>query len=201
MATVNEPTTQGEKISMLIDRAGRRYTSIVAVILLGGPIVAYLSGDVRFMFYAHITLGGFWFGLDFFFKYVMLPGMDESNPEAVGQIIPNLTPKIMVMADGLTIGTIGAGILLAHRVGMWANPSTMLLAAVVVSALMFVIALVPLHIYQADLVVELLSEEPDPQRVERLNSRAGTYGFLMTILMLLIFAIMTGLRWDVTLPF
>ena len=201
MATVSEPTTQGEKLSLLIDLAGTRYTAIVAAVLLGGPVVAFLSGDVRFMFYAHITIGGFWFGLDFFFKYVLLPGMDESNPEAVGQIVPNLTPKVMVMADGLTVGTIGAGILLAYRLGMWEDPSTMLLAALGVSALMFLIAFVPLHVYQADLVVELLSEDPDPERVERLNGKAGSYGFLMTILMLLIFAIMTGLRWDVTLPF
>lgn len=188
---------------MVVERAGSRYTAIVAIVLLGGPVLAYAWGNPSFMLYTHITIGAFWFGLDFFFKYVMLPGLDESDPEAVGRVMPQVTPKIMVMADGLTVGTIGSGLLLATMLEYWSLPAVQpyLHAAVGLAALMFLNAFIPLHVYQADLVAELLSDAPDPERIEHLNGRAGLFGFLMTVFMLLIFAMMVGMRGIGGMPF
>lgn len=202
MATAH-PETTGEKVSMILDRAGSRYTWIVAIVLVGGPLVAYAIGNPSLQFYIHITIGAFWFGLDFFFKYVLLPGLDESPPDAVGRIMPQVTPKIMVMADGLTVGTILSGLLLATTLGYWGNAAVQpyLHAAVGLAALMFLNAFIPLHVFQADLVAELLSEAPDPERIEHLNGRAETFGFLMTILMLLIFVMMVGMRRLGGMPF
>jgi hypothetical protein len=73
MATVDRPSTHREELRVLIDIAGSRFATIAAVLFLGAPLIAYLSGDSRAVFYVHVALGAFWFGLDFFFKFVLGP--------------------------------------------------------------------------------------------------------------------------------
>lgn len=59
---------------------------------------------------------------------------------------------------------------------------------------MLLIAFGPLHSLQTAMLVELASPSPDGQRVGELNERALRWLMAMTGLMLVIIAIMTGLR-------
>jgi hypothetical protein len=194
MATVGTPSAPRERLWFVIESAGTRYAAIAGGLILGLPIVAFLSGDVTLLFYVHVGLGAFWFGLDYFFRYVLAPALEKAGPDTASALIPHLTPKIMVVGESLTLGTIGSGIGLAYRLGYWADPSVYLWAALGIAAVMLVIAFGPLHHLQTEMVVELASARPNGQRVGDLNRTALRWLFGMTGLMLVIIGLMTGLR-------
>jgi hypothetical protein len=194
MAAINNQSGHSERIWYVIESAGTQYAAGAAGLILGLPIVTFLSGDTTAMFYVHVGLGAFWFGLDYFFRYVLAPAIDKAGPEVATSLIPHLTPKIMVVGESLTLGTIGSGIGLAYRLGYWSNPSVYLWGALGVAMVMLLIAFGPLHRLQTEMLIELASSEPDGQRVAKLNSTALRWLMGMTGLMLVIIAMMTGLR-------
>lgn len=194
MAAINEHSGHSERIWFVIESAGPRYAVGAVGLVLGLPIVAFLSGDVTAMFYAHIGLGAFWFGLDYFFRYVMAPALERAGPDVATSLIPHLTPKIMVVGESLTLGTIGSGIGLAYRLGYWDTPSVYLWGALGVATVMLLIAFGPLHRLQIEMLIELASSEPDGKQVAKLNSKALRWLLGMTGLMLIIIGMMTGLR-------
>ena len=176
MATVDGSRSHSERLWFVIDSAGTRYAAIAIGVILGLPLIAFLSGDPTILFYVHISLGAFWFGLDFFFQYVMAPALEKAGPETAASVIPHLTPKIMVVGESLTVGTIGSGIGLASLLGYWADSSTYLWGALVLAGVMIAIAFGPLHSLQTAMLVELASPEPDGNRVSTLTGkRYGGY--------------------------
>jgi hypothetical protein len=124
----------------------------------------------------------------------MAPALKKAGPETAASVIPHLTPKIMVVGESLTLGTIGSGIGLASLLGYWTDPSIYFWGALVLAGAMIVIAFGPLHSLQTAMLVELASPEPDGSRVSTLNGQALRWLLGMTGLMLVIIAMMTGLR-------
>jgi len=194
MATVDGPRSHGERLWFVIEAAGTRYATIAIGVILGLRLVAFLSGNPMILFYVHVGLGAFWFGLDFFFRYVMAPALEKAGSETAAPVIPHLTPKIMVVGESLTVGTIGSGIGLASLLGYWTHPSIYLWGALVLAGVMIAIAFGPLYSLQTAMLVELASPEPDGSRVSKLNEQALRWLLGMTVLMLVIIAMMTGLR-------
>lgn len=194
MTAVQEPTSHREELGLLVELADKRFTVAAVLITIGAPIVAYLSGIDSVMFYVHVSLGAFWFGLDFFFKFVLGPALDEAPEEAAGAVNHKLVPKMVAVAEPLSVGVIGSGIGLASLLGYWADPSIWLWGALAVGVLMLVNGFGPLHIVTTKMVVELDREDPDGERLDALFGKAMQWGLLQTIFMLVIIAMMVGLR-------
>lgn len=194
MATEHRDLTRRDQYGFVVAAAGTRYTAVAAGLILGLPVLAYLSGSLTALFYVHVGLAAFWFGMDFFFRYVMAPAVDDSGPEIGAGLIPHLTPRIMVVGESLTLGTIGSGIGLAHRFGYLISPDHWVMGALGIAAVMLVIAFVPLHHYQVELLLELESSNPDGGRIERLVGTAMRWLMAMTGLFLLILVMMVGMR-------
>jgi membrane protease YdiL (CAAX protease family) len=194
MATVDDPRTHSERLWFVLEAAGIRYATIAVGVILGLPLVAFLSGDPTALFYVHVGSGAFRFGLDFFFRYVMASALEAAGSETAGSVVPHLTPKIMVIGESLTLGTIGSGIGLASLLGYWATPSIYLWGALVLAGVMIAIAFGPLHSLQTAMLVELASAEPDGSRVSKLDGRTLDWLLGTTGLMLVIIWMMTGLR-------
>lgn len=192
MSVVNEPSNRIESYQYILDRASYSY-SVVAV-CVGGPIVAYLSGSLALMFYTHVALGAFWFGLDFFFEYVLAPALEDAGPETAMGLIPSLQPNAMVFGEGLTVGTIISGIGLASRLGYLANPSIWVWGSLGIVAVLLVLAFVPMHHYQMEMLLELESPDPDGERIEANNAKVLRTLKVMVVLMLAIIVMMTGIR-------
>ena len=192
MAVVNEPSNRLESYQYIFDRASYSYS--VIAICVGGPIVAYLSGNLALMFYTHVALGAFWFGLDFFIEYVLAPAMDDAGPDTASGLIPSLQPNAMVFGEGLTVGTIISGIALADQLGYLANPSIWIWGALGIAAILLVLAFVPMHHYQMEMLMELESPEPDGERIQANNKKALRTLKIMVVLMLAAIVTMTGLR-------
>lgn len=194
MATIDHPTTHREELGLLLDLADRQFALAVGAIALVVPLVAYLVGDVTILFYVHVALGAFWFGMDFFFKFVLGPALDLSPDEAADAVNEVLLPRTIVVAHSATFGVIGSGIGLAHLMGFLANPSFWIWAALTIAAGLILVGIGPLHHISTGMVVELASPTPDRQRLDRLLDRLLRWGLLQTILMLAIIGAMTGLR-------
>lgn len=194
MATVDTDLSRGDQYRFIIRSAGTRYATVAVVLILGLPVVAYLSGNTTVLFYVHIGLAAFWFGTDFFFRYVLAPAVEQSGPETAVSLIPNLSPKLMVVGESLTLGTIGSGIGLANRLGYLITPTVWVWGALSIAIVMIFIAFVPLHHYQTQMLIELDSPQPDGERVERLNATAMQWLMGMTGLFLVILVMMIGMR-------
>lgn len=197
MATVGEGGHPGGRIDeyrFVLDAAGPRFATVAVSMLLGLPIVAYLSGVVAALFYVHVVLAAVWLGTDFFFRYVLAPAVGASGPETGPSLIPHLTPRLLLVGESLTLGTIGSGVGLAHRLGYLRQPTIWVWAALGIAVVMIAIAFVPLHHYQIEMLTELDSPDPDAERVARLNGTAMHWLAGMTGLFLLMLLTMVGIR-------
>lgn len=194
MATVDEPSTHREELGLVLDAADSRFAGAVGAVTLGAPAVAYLSGDPTALFYVHVALGAFWFGLDFFFKFVLGPALDAADPSATSEVNAHLVPKMVVVAEPLSLGVVASGVGLADLFGYWAAPTHWLYGALGVSLAMLAIGFGPLHVITTRMAVELRSPDPDADRVEALLGKSMQWGLLQTVLMLAVLGMMVGLR-------
>ena len=194
MATIEQPATHRQELGLVVDLADQRFAVGVLFVTLGAPILAFLSGIPAVMFYVHVALGAFWFGLDFFFKFVLGPALDESPDRAAGAVNEYLVPKIIVVAEPLSVGVVGSGIGLAAVLGYWSAPTIWLWGALGIGILMLVNGFGPLHVTTTRMAVELAKDEPDGDRVEALFGTALRWGLLQTAFMLAIVAMVVGMR-------
>jgi len=194
MAVIDQPTSHREELGVVVERAGQQFAFVAVLITLGAPVVAFASGIVSLMFYVHVALGAFWFGLDFFFKFVLGPSLDAAPDEAAGAVNYHLVPKLAVVAEPLSVGVIGSGIGLAYMLGHWADPSIWLWGALGIGILMLVNGFGPLHLATTKMVVELDKPDPDSDRLDALFGTALQWGLLQTVFMIAIIVMMVGLR-------
>jgi hypothetical protein len=197
MATVDQPSGHREEISILLDAANRRFATVAAALFVGAPLVTYLAGAHRGLFYVHVALGAFWFGLDFFFKFVLGPALDDAGEQAAAAVNHYLIPKMVVVAEPLSVGVVGSGIGLAHLMGYWADPSIWLWGALAISALMLLVGFGPIHFLTTRMAVELSTPEPDGERRDELFGKTVQWGMVQTVLMLAVIATMVGIRWQI----
>ena len=194
MASIDQPTSHREELGVVVELADQQFAVVSVLVSIGAPILAYLSGIASLMFYVHVALGAFWFGLDFFFKFVLGPSLDAAPDEAAGAVNRRLIPKIVVVAEPLSIGVIGSGIGLAFMLGYWATPSIWLWGALSIGVLMLVNGFGPLHLVTTRTVVELNKNGPDGERLDALFGKAMQWGLLQTVFMIAIIVMMVGLR-------
>lgn len=194
MASIDAPASHREELGRLIELADKQFTIAVLVITIGTPILAYVSGITSILFYVHVALGAFWFGLDFFFKFVLGPSLDAAPDDAAGAVNHRLIPKMVAVAEPLSVGVIGSGIGLAAMMNYWADPSIWLWGALIIGVLMLINGFGPLHIVTTRMVVELDKEKPDGERLDALFGKAMRWGLLQTVFMLAIIVMMVGLR-------
>jgi hypothetical protein len=194
METLDRPPSHRRGVHLLIERADRQFALAAALLTLGTPTIAFLSGSTSLLFFVHVALGASWFGLDFFFKFVLGPSLVAAPDDAAAAVNAQLLPKMAVVVEPLSVGVFGSGIGLASLRGYWSDPSVWLWAALFVGSLMLVNGFGPLHRVTTKMVVELDDDQPDRERLEALFGRAQRWGLLQTTFMVAIVVVMVGLR-------
>lgn len=194
MASIDQPTTHREEVRLLLELADHEFAFAAVVLTMGLPLAAFISGVVAVMFYVHVALGAFWFGLDFFFKFILGPSLDASPDEAAGAVNHRLIPKMVAVAEPLSIGVVGSGIGLAALLGYWAEPTVWLWGALGIGVLMILVGLGPIHLATTRMIVELDKDNPDDERLRSLFGTAQKWGLVQTVFMLTIVLMMVGLR-------
>ncbi|MFB6198113.1 MAG: hypothetical protein ABEI52_07585, partial [Halobacteriaceae archaeon] len=130
-------------------------------------------------------------------KFVLGPALNEVPDETAGVINQQLVPKMAVVAEPLSLGVIGSGIGMAGMMEYWNDPSLWLWGALVIGITMLLIGFGPLHFLTTKMGVELSRSEPDADRIDELFGKTMQWGLIQTVLMLLIIAMMTGIRWQI----
>jgi hypothetical protein len=123
--------------------------------------------------------------------------LDEVPDDAAGMLNQQLVPKMAVVAEPLSLGVIASGIGLADVMGYWDSPSIWLWGALGIGVMMLVIGFGPLHYLTTKMSVELSMPEPDGERIDDLFGKTMKWGLVQTVLMLVIIAMMTGIRLQV----
>lgn len=194
MATIDKPATHRDEISLLLDLADRQFAVALAVVTLLVPLGAYLAGDLTVLFFVHVGLGAFWFGMDFYFKFIMGPALDQASAEDSNAAMEAILPRSMVTAELLTLGVIGSGIGLADLLGYLVNPTIWVWGALGLAAGLILVGLGPLHRNGAKMVVELASESPDQDRLDGYMDRILRWGLVQTVFLLAMIVMMVGMR-------
>jgi hypothetical protein len=179
----------------MIDAASRPFTLGAVLVPLGLPILGYLSNDVRVMFTVHLFLGAFWFGTGVLGAVVLGPVMGSLSDEANVEFAEGFVPKMNILMEPVSVGVVGSGIGLASMMGLWADPSHSLWAALGLAIALLVLGFGPLHKFTAGMFDEIAAEDTDHERLASLNKKYGMLSLIELLLMIAILATMSGLRW------
>ncbi|QKY20501.1 hypothetical protein B4589_008960 [Halolamina sp. CBA1230] len=179
----------------MIAAASRPFALAAVLVPLGLPVLGYLSNDVRIMFTVHLFLGAFWFGTGVLGAVVLGPVMGSLSEEANVEFAEGFVPKMNLLMEPVSVGVIGSGIGLASMMGLLANPSPTLWAALGLAIALLVLGFGPLHKFTAGMFDEIVARDTDHERLATLNKKYGMLSLVELVLMIAILATMSGLRW------
>ncbi|MFC6727693.1 hypothetical protein ACFQDG_03455 [Natronoarchaeum mannanilyticum] len=147
------------------------------------------------MFTVHLFLGAFWFGTAVLGAVVLGPVMGSLSEEANAEFAEGFVPKMNLLMEPVSVGTIGSGIGLASMMRLWASPSPTLLAALAIAIALLILGFGPLHTFTAGMFDEIAAEDTDHERLAALNKKYGMLSLVELVLMIAIVITMSGLRW------
>jgi len=195
LANAHRPTNRRERYRFMAEAASRPFAIGAVFLPLGLPVLGYLSGDVRVMFTVHLFLGAFWFGTAVLGAVVLGPVMGSLSEAANVEFAEGFVPKMNLLMEPVSVGVVGSGIGLASMMGLWADPSHSLWAALGLAVALLVLGFGPLHVFTAGMFDEIAAEDTDHERLADLNKKYGMLSLVELGLMIAIVATMAGLRW------
>jgi len=195
LANAHRPTNRRERYQLMAEAASRPFTIGAILLPLGLPILGYLSSDVRIMFTVHLFLGAFWFGTSVLGAVVLGPVMGSLSEDANVEFAEGFVPKMNLLMEPVSVGVVGSGIGLASMMGLWADPSHSLWAALGLAIALLVLGFGPLHAFTAGMFDEIAAEDTDHERLADLNKKYGMVSLVELVLMIAILGTMAGLRW------
>lgn len=194
MGAVEPPAGLSRDLGVLVARVDRRYATAALLLTVGAPVVAFATGRLWAVFLVHLALGMVWLGLNVLFKYLLTPALEATGPDTARAVNHQLLPAFIVVAHGLSVGTLASGLGLAFMMGHLARPSPWLWGAMAVGALLLLNGFGPLHVATNRMLVELDRGDGDARRLGAWSRLAGRAGVVQTALMLVAVLMMVGLR-------
>lgn len=179
----------------MAEEANPRYAVAAVGLPLSLPVMGYLSNDPRLMFTIHLFLGAFWFGTSVLGAVVLGPVMGSLSKEANADFAGTFVPKMTLLMEPVSLGTVGSGIALAGMLGLFDNPTLGLWIALVLAAALLILGFGPLHTFTVEMFDELAAADTDYDRLASLNKTYGLLSMIELVLMVAIVATMSGLHW------
>ena len=102
-------------------RANPAFSVGVLVVPLGALAAAALYGTVQQLTFVHVMAGLLWTGIDLFMALVIGPVLGGLSVEERASVFQQFTPKMTFLMPALAFTTIGGGIVLAIRLGIFPN--------------------------------------------------------------------------------
>jgi len=195
LSDAHRPESTRERYRFMIDAASRPFSAGAIAVPLLLPVAGYLSNDFRIMFTIHLFLGAFWFGTAVLGAVVLGPVMGSLSKEANVEFAEGFVPRMNLLMEPVSLGVIASGIGLAEMMGLWANPTHSLWAALGLAAALLVLGFGPLHMFTAGMFDEIAAEDTDHERLAALNKKYGMLSMVELVLMIAIVGTMSGLRW------
>jgi len=181
-------------VSRVVDQAGRGFVAAAIILPNGLLTAALLSRSLRLLFYTHVLTGGVWTGFDLFMGFVFGPALAKVGPRERAEVFKRLTPKTSFLMPMISGVAIGSGILLARRFMILSLSNLWVALSLFITLLLAVQGLGVLLPNSIRIYLEILSEDPDTERIGRLGLRNARLGGVQGLLQLAIIYCMANLR-------
>ncbi len=189
-------------ISVIIQSANPIFIIFAVFLPVGALIYSMNFGSVTILNYVHILTGALWTGIDLFMGFVLGPVLGGMEPKDRATVFRRLVPKMTFLMPVLAAVTITSGIELTQWLG-YASPSNLfaslanpwILATVVIVAILTVQGFGLLLPNEIRVFKQLLSDEPDIEKISRLGMRNAKLGGVQGIFQLAIIFVMANLRF------
>ncbi len=189
-------------ISVIIQSANPIFIILAVFLPVGALIYSMNFGSVTILNYVHVMTGVLWTGIDLFMGFVLGPVLGGMEPKDRAAVFKRLVPKMTFLMPVLAAVAITSGIELTQWLG-YASPSNLfaslsnpwILATVVIVAILAVQGFGLLLPNEIRVFQQLLSDEPDIEKISRLGMRTAKIGGVQGIFQLAIIFIMANLRF------
>ena len=189
-------------ISVIIQSANPVFIGLAIFLPVGALVYSMNFGSVTFLNYVHVMTGAFWTGIDLFMGFVLGPVLGGMEAKDRAAVFKRLVPKMTFLMPALAAVTITSGIELTQWLG-YASPSNLfaslanpwILATVVIVAILAVQGFGLLLPTEIRVFQQLLSDEPDIEKISRLGMRTARLGGAQGIFQLAIIFVMANLRF------
>jgi len=180
---------------VILQLANPIFVAVAIFLPLGALVYAMRFGALLSLNYVHVMAGALWTGIDLFMGTVLGPVLGGMEPRDRAGVFKGLMPKMTFLMPTLATVTITSGIELANRFGMFDLTNPWILASGVVVAILTVQGFGIMLPNEIRIFKQLLSPEPDVEKISRLGMRNARLGGIQGILQLSIIFIMANLRF------
>jgi hypothetical protein len=176
----------------------RRQITWWVLVLPAAMIVALATGNLDLLDYTHVLSGALWTGADLLLGFIIGPVIRRLTPEQRKAVVQYLTPRTLLYMPVVALTTGTAGWYLANRLGFWpASPDRdWIIAALVVTTILAVQGLGVILPNNVRILRELQREEPNTDRISRLNRTnlvlAGVQGALQVLIIFIMAHLVMG---------
>ncbi len=169
------------------------------VLAMGLPIAALIFAISRNslmpMNYVHIMAGALWTGIDLFMGIILGPVLGGVDPKERANVFKRLTPKMTFFMPVIAAVTATAGINLAQRMGIFSLSDPKILFSLIIVTIMTIQGFGILLPNEIRILRQLLSDNPDIDKIARLGMKNARLGGIQGLLQLSIIFVMAILRF------
>lgn len=178
----------------MAERANPAFAAGAVAVPVLALAVALASGNTRYLFYVHVMAGALWTGVDVFMGAVLGPVLGGLSVDERASVFERFTPKMTFLMPVLAAVTITAGIELATALQGGLGTFWIQVALVVAGALT-VIGFGVILPGEVAIYREIVSADPDTERISAIGMRNAKLGGVQGLLQLGIVFVMMQLRF------
>lgn len=181
-------------ISRVIQQANPLFIIIVVGLPIGALIYAMNFGSLKFLNYVHVMTGLLWTGIDLFMGGILGPVLGGIEPQERANVFKRLIPKMTFLMPVLAAVATTSGIQLAQRIG-WQLTDPWVLTALIITGILTIQGFGLLLPNEVRIFKQLLSSNPDTDRIARLGMINAKLGGLQGVFQVAVIIVMVNIRF------
>jgi hypothetical protein len=176
----------------------RRQITWWVLVLPAAMTVALVTGNLDWLDYTHVLSGALWTGADLLLGFIIGPVLRRLTPDQRKAVVQYLVPRTLLYMPVVALTTGTAGWFLANRLGFWPNSPDRdwIIGALVVTTILAVQGLGIILPNNVRILNELQREQPNTDRITRLNRvnlrLAGVQGALQVLIIFIMAHLVMG---------
>lgn len=182
-------------LSTIIQMANPIFILFAVGVPIAALVIAQVSGSYCLLKYTHIMTGTLWTGIDLFAGFVLGPVVGGMEPKDRAGVFMRLMPKMTFLMPVIAAVSSIAGWLDAEKLGLFSLGNPWIVAALVVSSVLFLQGFGLLLPNEIRIFRELLATRPDVEKISRLGMRNAKLSGIQGVFQLAIIFIMVNLRY------
>jgi hypothetical protein len=167
---------------LIVKAANPVFVVIAIVVPVAALIVAISVSSKTPIYFVHIMFGALWTGIDVFMGFILGPVLGGMAPKDRADVFKRLTPKMTFAMPVLAAVTLTGGTNIAQRLGILTLYNPRVLAAAILALILTIQGFAILLPNEIRILKQLLSPQPDTDRIGRLGMRNARLGGIQAVL-------------------